>query len=879
MSTWSASAIKTEKQAEHYKSLSFEQKLVFNEIVFKGRNTFFTGMAGSGKSYLTRSIIKSISAMHGEFVAITSMTGIAALNINGQTLHSALSARISDQIFDTIDENERTIFRNSHQNAAIRTKLKQLQVLIIDEVSMLPGYLFDAMQLLFRRIKGKSEFFGGLQVILCGDFMQLPPISRTNKQLYLFDSEAFKNIDLKVQLCKSFRQLHDQSFLSVLNQIRDGIVSGGVVKTLQQKITTETSINLKQKIEVQNCLQTFKDLKSKNEAKIKQLYLKLQHFHTSSSQHDLQSALLEQKKQLRILRHFKELQFETHNLQYVPPTFPIRLYAVNHYVLKHNIESLAQRQTQIFQIQSDDTGSLEHLKQMEKPEPQILVCEGAQIMINRNVDMNNGLCNGTVGVVRRIFYQTKEPLIKMRQDGVEYTILNAVQNVVQLEVVIQTPLGERRHMLGVHKCEQSNQVGRIVATRQQVPIQLAYAISIHKSQGITLKEAIIQLDKCFAHGQAYVALSRLQSLEGLQLTSFDPKYIKCDEVCVQFHKNVSKLDMEDKKCNFKENGMFTVGNNLIQPRLLVETSVWIQWAEQTESVQYQPNIQITSINSSVKMQSKSFIMSSSSEGEQQETERQQIQRDPIANTNDVGLLHVIEQIQPQTNTQAHKPAIKIIKNSQPQNTQITTNQPQIQQQQPNQQNQQQQLTQQNQPQLPRIQIRSQEQKRIQGRTSPLRIVDTHDVVDISDSETASISDSAPDISQHLLELKSNSVHTSQNLHSSSKPQTNIQPQNNNVQNDNTINTTTIKQSPFEVIPMKEPEKIIMAPEKRLIIKKKTKTDQITAENNKTTGIQEENGGKTLSKSFLPKKTVIEDKGIYDYEYFLPFLLRLIPDVD
>ncbi|CAL6105701.1 ATP-dependent_DNA helicase [Hexamita inflata] len=871
MSTWSASAIKTEKQAEHYKSLSFEQKLVFNEIVFKGRNTFFTGMAGSGKSYLTRSIIKSISAMHGEFVAITSMTGIAALNINGQTLHSALSARISDQIFDTIDENERTIFRNSHQNAAIRTKLKQLQVLIIDEVSMLPGYLFDAMQLLFRRIKGKSEFFGGLQVILCGDFMQLPPISKTNKSLYLFDCEAFKNIDLKVQLCKSFRQLHDQSFLSVLNQIRDGIVSGEVVKTLQQKITTESSINLKQKMEVQNCLQIFKDLKSKNETKIKSLYQKLQHFHASSSQHDIQSALLEQKKRLRILRHFKELQFETHNLQYVPPTFPIRLYAINNFVFKHNIESLAQRQAQIFQIQSDDTGSLEHLKLMERPEPQILVCEGAQIMINRNVDMNNGLCNGTVGVVRRIFYQTKEPLMKMRQDGVEYTILNAVQNVVQLEVVIQTPQGERRHMLGVHKCEQSNQVGRIVATRQQVPIQLAYAISIHKSQGITLKEAIIQLDKCFAHGQAYVALSRLQSLEGLQLTSFEPRYIKCDEVCVQFHKNVSKLDMEDKNCNFKENGMFTVGNNLIQPRLLVETSVWTQWAEQTESVQYQPSIQITSINSSIKMQSKSFIMSSSSEEEQDTLRQEQVQSGLLTNTNEVGLLPINEQIQPQANIQTHKPAIKIIKHSPPQNT--ITQAPQ--QQPPNQQIQIQQ-TQQNQPQLPRIQIRSQEQKRVQGRTSPLRIVDTHDVVDISDSETASISDSPPDVSQHLLELKTNSVHTSQNLHSSSKLQTNIQ-QNNNAQNDN---TNIIKPSPFEVIPMKEPEKIVIAPEKRILIKKKTKTDdQITAENNKTTGIQEENGGKTLSKSFLPKKTVIEDKGIYDYEYFLPFLLRLIPDVE
>ncbi|CAL6105737.1 ATP-dependent_DNA helicase [Hexamita inflata] len=289
------------------------------------------------------------------------------------------------------------------------------------------------------------------------------------------------------------------------------------------------------------------------------------------------------------MQNIKNIESEILDLQFIPPQLPIRLYNSDQQVNTFNIEQLQKRETQLYQIQADDTtDSLDHLKLMDKPESLILLCEGAQIMLNRNVDLSNNLCNGTVGIVRKILFETNEPLKNMRDNGIEYQILNVTKNAVQLEIIVQTSIGFQNFIVKPFKCTQVNSTFKIVAKRLQLPIQLAYAINIYKSQGITVKDAIIQLDKSFDHGLAYVALSRLQSLDGLYLTGFDPNMINCQQECVKFHKNVSKLDIAD---NIQKNFTFTVGINLIQPHKLVETTVWTNWI-QDNNIQYVTNPEI-----------------------------------------------------------------------------------------------------------------------------------------------------------------------------------------------------------------------------------------------------------------------------------------------
>ena len=142
------------KRSQKYQSLSFEQKYVFDRVVFDGDSIFFTGQAGSGKSYLLTTIVFYLKqVVHEGGIAITSMTGIASLNINGQTLHSLTGARIlnqeEDQLYsNTPEQNEEIIFKNSHKNNNIWKRLQTLEVLFIDEVSMCPNYLFDALNIL-----------------------------------------------------------------------------------------------------------------------------------------------------------------------------------------------------------------------------------------------------------------------------------------------------------------------------------------------------------------------------------------------------------------------------------------------------------------------------------------------------------------------------------------------------------------------------------------------------------------------------------------------------------------------------------------------------------------------------------------------------------
>ncbi|CAL6105739.1 ATP-dependent_DNA helicase [Hexamita inflata] len=171
---WSDSAIQTQKKVEHYQKLTFEQKMIFNEIVFNRKNAYIAGITCSGKSHLIRSITKSLQAMFGDKIFVTAISRSGAQNINGQLLQHIFKLKV-DKIYDTIAENEQFIFQNVKQNLYMQIMFKELQVLIIDEVSMLPGYIFDATSMDYQYGLVWTCFFNELKKIqnFLEDYKQL----------------------------------------------------------------------------------------------------------------------------------------------------------------------------------------------------------------------------------------------------------------------------------------------------------------------------------------------------------------------------------------------------------------------------------------------------------------------------------------------------------------------------------------------------------------------------------------------------------------------------------------------------------------------------------------------------------------------------------
>lgn len=396
-------------------------------ILKSGANIFLTGEPGSGKTYVLNTYIDWLF-LNDVSVAITASTGIASTHIGGITIHSwsGIGARdtLTARDLDMIASNEK-----------VTRRIRKSKVLVIDEISMLDGRMLDMVENVCRVVKQSSEAFGGMQVILVGDFFQLPPIAgRGEMSRFAFESRSWDNAKfLTCYLTEQHRQ-EDELLLGLLNSIRKNDVD---------------------------------------------------------------------ESHYTLLGEQTDIGFE--NIE------PTKLYTHNRDVDEMNIARLRELNTTRAVFRMDARGSKVHCAQLVKNclSPEVLELRvDAMVMCTKN-NFEVGYVNGTIGRVTHFDADDGYPIIKT-SDGRSLKVTPQTWSIMDEK--------------------------KLLAEIEQLPLRLAWAITIHKSQGMSLDAAEIDLRNAFTYGQGYVALSRVRTLTGMKVIGLngqallvDPRVIHKDE--------------------------------------------------------------------------------------------------------------------------------------------------------------------------------------------------------------------------------------------------------------------------------------------------------------------------------------------------------------
>jgi len=409
-----------------------ESKLAEEFVLYTSMSIFLTGKAGTGKTTLLKTILKKTK----KNAIVVAPTGVAAINAGGVTIHSMFqlppSCFIPTKEFFPSERvtNWTMLAKGQKLRKEQRQLLIELDLLVIDEISMVRADLLDAIDYTLRRIRKNAEAFGGVQLLVIGDLFQLAPVAKEldwqilsnfYESPFFFDAHSWNKLNpIVIELQHVYRQ-EDVDFITILNKIRNGRADQNDIDRLNQNF------------------------------EIKGL-----------------------DKQI--------IQLTTHNFK----------------ANKINSEKLKALQTKDIKLTANVTGLF---SESSYPTPEMIhLKEGAQIMFIRN-DPDGEFFNGKIGIVEHknesglsIFLPTEDRSInvnRMSWENIKYHIDKKTKEV-------------ERETCG---------------TFEQFPLRLAWAVTVHKSQGLTFEELIVDLEDSFAAGQLYVALSRCKSLEGLYLSS------------------------------------------------------------------------------------------------------------------------------------------------------------------------------------------------------------------------------------------------------------------------------------------------------------------------------------------------------------------------
>ncbi|MFA7252610.1 MAG: AAA family ATPase [Candidatus Paceibacterota bacterium] len=405
------------------------------DILKLGHNVFLTGPAGSGKTFVLNEYIKFLRENLVD-VGITASTGIAATHMNGTTIHSWTGMGIKD-VLTKADLAELKTRRY------LKDRFARTQVLVIDEVSMLHHYRLDLIDEVCRYMKDSDEPFGGLQIILCGDFFQLPPVARFGEPtaLFAYESEIWQKANLKICYLEEQHRQTDLAFLKVLNEIRKNNLSDDGLKHLMSR-------------HVKN--------RKKEEVLIEPTLL-----HT----HNIDVDTINQKELERLTGQQREFEMESRGRQ---PLVDL---------LKKSCLAPATLKLKV----------------------------GAKVMFVKN-NFEEGYVNGTLGII--VGFDHEGP-------------------------IVQTVRGKNIHVKPANWMIEEE--GKMKASIGQYPLRLAWAITVHKSQGMSLDAIEVDLSKSFEKGMGYVALSRVRSLDGLHLIGLNDTAVKVRDEVLVFDESLKKV--------------------------------------------------------------------------------------------------------------------------------------------------------------------------------------------------------------------------------------------------------------------------------------------------------------------------------------------------
>jgi ATP-dependent exoDNAse (exonuclease V) alpha subunit len=407
-------------------------------ILKSGKNVFLTGSAGTGKTFVLNQYIEYLKDRKVK-VAVTASTGIAATHMNGMTIHSWAGIGVKESITPAN-------LKSMNAKKYLKEHLEKVKVLIIDEISMLHKNQINAVDVVLRYFKKTDEPFGGIQIVVCGDFYQLPPIGRhgeVSKDKFAFMSEAWVNAKFSVcYLTEQYRQ-NDNDLNHILNEIRTGGLSDKSFKKLQS--ASKNVLN--------------KDIDT------------------------------------------------------------TKLYTHNYDVDRVNAEHLAKLSGTPKKFKAKTSGNpklVDSLKNSVLAGEELHFKIGAKVMFVKN-DKEQRYVNGSLGTVLG-FTDKGFPSVKLLNGK---TITTELENWSIID-----------------------DNGKELASYTQVPLRLAWAITVHKCQGMTLDAAEIDLSKTFETGQGYVALSRLKRLENLQLIGINEMALRVDGLANKADKRFQELSID-----------------------------------------------------------------------------------------------------------------------------------------------------------------------------------------------------------------------------------------------------------------------------------------------------------------------------------------------